>query len=314
MRNARVTVVGSLNMDLVVRVDRLPGPGETVAGSSVEYRHGGKGANQAVAAAALGARVRLIGAVGQDTYGRELTDGLRRHGVPTEELRLADGEPSGVALIVVDAAGQNTITIAPGANATLAPQEVTAALGELADTEIVMLQMEIPNSVNLAVARLARERGVRTVLNAAPLAEHPSVEFDELLTLCDVLVVNEAEAIQLLGHTPQDWIQAAGKLLALGPAAAVITLGANGAVVTDGQQQIFHPGFRVDVVDGTGAGDDFCGALAVALATGVDWRRALAEGCAAGAIACTRLGAQSGAATSAEISALLDHQGYRDAP
>jgi ribokinase len=307
-----VTVVGSLNMDLVVRVARLPEPGETVAGSAVEYRNGGKGANQAVAAAAAGAQVRLVGAVGQDPYGRQLIDGLERRGVRADGVHTIDTS-SGIALIVVDAVGQNTITFAPGANAGLAPDVAIAALGTLGESDVVMMQLEVPTPVNVAVARLARERQVRTVLNAAPLAQWPDLDLEKLLGLCDVLVVNESEAAQLLGHTPDDWDQAAGELLRLGPASAVVTLGAHGAVAADGEHQITQPGFAVDAVDGTGAGDNFCGALAVALSTGSDWQRALAVACAAGALACTRVGGQAGAATQAEIADFLEQQGERHA-
>jgi ribokinase len=303
--SARVSVVGSLNMDLVVRVARLPQPGETVAGSEVEYRTGGKGANQAVAAAAAGARVRMVGAVGGDPYGQRLIDGLERRGVGTDDIRAIDAS-SGIALIVVDTAGQNTITIAPGANGSLSPDTALAALGDLDRIDIVMMQLEVPTAVNLAVARLARERGVRTMLNAAPLDHFPRPDLVELLELCDVLVVNESEARQLLGAALDDWAGAAADLLSLGPAAAVITLGADGAVaVTDDHQLIKQPGFKVDAVDGTGAGDSFCGVLAVSLATDNDWQQALRTACAAGALACTRVGGQSRAATQAEIADFL---------
>jgi ribokinase len=305
--SARVAVVGSLNMDLVVHVERLPAPGETVAGSAVEVRDGGKGANQAVAAAALGAQVRLVGAVGTDTYGAALVDGTRDRGVDVDHVESVDG-PSGMAFIAVDPVGQNTITMSPGANARLEAHAAVAALGELAGYRIAMMQLEIPTAVNLAVARRAREIGVRTMLNAAPLGDPEDPELKELLGLCDTLVVNETEAAQLLGYTPRNWGDAAGELISLGPAAAVITCGADGALAYDGQQLVTQPGFEVDAVDGTGAGDTFCGALAVALTAGQDWGQSLAYACAAGAIACTRLGGQAGP-TPADIAHLLDQQG-----
>jgi ribokinase len=311
--SARVSVIGSLNMDLVVRVARLPQPGETVAGSEVEYRTGGKGANQAVAAAAAGAQVRMVGAVGGDPYGQRLIEGLARRGVDTAGVGAIDTS-SGIALIVVDTAGQNTITIAPGANGLLTPDAALAAVGNLDQTDVVLMQLEVPIAVNLAVARLARARGVRTMLNAAPLAHFPEPDVSELLGLCDVLVVNESEAVQLLGVGPDDWTTAAGDILPLGPRSAVITLGADGAVAaTEDHQRIIQPGFKVDAVDGTGAGDNFCGVLAVSLAADDDWQRALTTACAAGALACTRVGGQSRAATQVEIAEFLCQQGDSDA-
>jgi ribokinase len=227
--------------------------------------------------------------------------------VDVDHVESVDG-PSGMAFIAVDPVGQNTITMSPGANTRLEAHAAVAALGELAGYRIAMMQLEIPTAVNLAVARRAREIGVRTMLNAAPLGDPEDPELKELLGLCDTLVVNETEAAQLLGYTPRNWGDAAGELISLGPAAAVITCGADGALAYDGQQLVTQPGFEVDAVDGTGAGDTFCGALAVALTAGQDWGQSLAYACAAGAIACTRLGGQAGP-TPADIAHLLDQQG-----
>ncbi len=310
---AQVTVVGSINMDLVVRVDRLAEPGETVSGSGLELRPGGKGANQAVAAAAMAASVRFVGAVGSDVYGPELAVELERRGVGMQGLRTVEG-PSGVALVVVDARGQNTITVAPGANAALSSAVVAEAAAEtLAGTDAALLQLEIPAEAVRAACRLAGDAGARTILNAAPLPERVSDEILALVAACDVLVVNQSEAAQLLaqvrGHRPDDWGAAADALRGLGPGAVVITLGADGAVAATDTGCFRQRGFTVDTVDGTGAGDNFCGALAVGLAELVPWPDALAAACAAGAIATTRLGAQAAVASRSEIAELLESQG-----
>ncbi|WP_019634183.1 ribokinase [Actinomadura atramentaria] len=259
-----VVVVGSANADLVVRVARRPGPGETVLGSELAAHPGGKGANQAVAAARLGGRVALLGRVGDDGHAALLRDALAAAGVDAAALRTT-AAPTGVALITVAPDGENSIVVAPGANALLTPADVDPAL--LAAARVVSLQMEIPVDVVLAAARTADEGGARTVLNLSPAAEPPA----PLLGLCDVLVVNEHEAAFLLPGRSAEAARDPAALLALGPRAAVVTLGADGALVADaatGGATAHVPAPHVPAVDTTGAGDAFTGALCLRLARG----------------------------------------------
>ncbi|POM23442.1 Ribokinase [Actinomadura rubteroloni] len=252
-----VVVVGSANADLVVRVERRPGPGETVLGSDFDTHPGGKGANQAVAAALLGGRVALLGRVGDDGYGELLRDALALVGVDTRAL-LTTPAPTGVAFIAVGPDGENSIIVAPGANARLTPADVDPAF--LAGARVVSLQTEIPVETVLAAARAATDAGVRTVLNLSPVPAASTA----LLGLCDVLVVNEHEAGLLLpgaARTP-------AALLALGPRAVVVTLGADGACVADETGETFVPAPPVEAVDTTGAGDAFTAALCLRLARG----------------------------------------------
>ncbi|WP_018657813.1 ribokinase [Actinomadura flavalba] len=249
-----VVVVGSVNADLVVRVERWPGPGETVLGSDYTLHPGGKGANQAVAAARLGGRVALVGRVGDDAHGRFLRDALDAEGVRFAAPPGVSGA-SGVAFITVGPGGENGIVVAPGANARLTPDDVVAARDVVAGAAVVALQLEVPVATVLAAARLAR----RAVLNLAPAAGVP----DELLALADPLVVNEHEARHLLGGPAE-----AGGLLARGARSVVLTLGGDGAVVADASGEVRVPAPRVDVRDTTGAGDAFTGALCLRLARG----------------------------------------------
>ncbi|WP_441249389.1 ribokinase [Kitasatospora sp. McL0602] len=295
-------VVGSLNMDLSVAVPRLAAPGETVAGADVVRGAGGKGANQAVAAARLGGRVRMVGLVGDDAFGIELRAGLAAEGVDDRAVGQLDGVPSGLALIVVQDDGENTITLSPGANARLdVPTLERLTGGRLAGPgDTVLLQLEVPLPTVLAAAHAARAAGALAVLNAAPLpAPGPQTDrlLGQLLSCVDVLVVNESEAAGL-GADP-------AALRARGPATVVVTLGAAGALAVDAQRSYREPGFAVAAVDTVGAGDAFCGALALALGAGLPLPQALRQGCAAGALAATRPGAQASLPTGAEVSALL---------
>ncbi|MFC1406962.1 MULTISPECIES: ribokinase [Streptacidiphilus] len=310
----RLVVVGSLNMDLSVTVPRLPAPGETVSGADVIRGAGGKGANQAVAAARLGARVRMVGLLGDDAFGSELRSCLATEGVDDRAVAELPGAASGLALIVVQHDGENTITLSPGANHHLD----TATLATLTDgllaapTDTVLLQLEVPLPTVLAAARTARAAGALTVLNAAPRPE-PGPLLAELLREVDVLVVNETEATGLLGiqHRPgadtglETWAERAEQLRALGPATVVITLGALGALAAGPLHRHHQPGFPVHAVDTVGAGDAFCAQLSIALGAGVALPQALRRACAAGARAATRVGAQSSLPTRAEVDALL---------
>ncbi|MFJ4971276.1 ribokinase [Streptomyces sp. NPDC088755] len=298
-------VVGSGNADLVIGVERRPAPGETVLGSDLAVHPGGKGANQAVAAARLGARTALLARVGDDDHGRLLLETQRTAGIDTASV-LVGGAPTGVALITVDPSGDNSIVVSPGANGRLTPEDVRAAAPLLAAARVVSVQLEIPlDTVAETVRHLGA--GTRLVLNPSPPAPLP----DEVLAACDPLVVNEHEARYILGkavgeaagEAPHDWAPA---LLALGPRSVVITLGGAGALVadsrTDSLDHLVSP--KVEAVDTTGAGDAFTAALAWRLGRGDDLREAAAFAVRVGAAAVTSRGAQASFPTLEEVDAL----------
>uniref|UniRef100_UPI0013C4D2AD ribokinase n=1 Tax=Streptomyces europaeiscabiei TaxID=146819 RepID=UPI0013C4D2AD len=256
-------VVGSANADLVIGVERRPGAGETVLGSDLAVHPGGKGANQAVAAARLGARTALLARVGDDGNGRLLLDSQRAAGVDTAGV-LVGGAPTGVALITVDPSGDNSIVVSPGANGKLTPEDVRAADALLRASRVVSAQLEIPLETVVEVVRRLPE-GARFVLNPSPPRELPA----EVLAVCDPLIVNEHEAQVIvrgeLAGSPEDWARA---LLALGPRSVVVTLGAEGALVADAEGSARVPAVQVEAVDTTGAGDAFTAALAWRLGAG----------------------------------------------
>jgi len=292
----RVVVVGSLNADLFVEVDRLPRPGETVRGSDLAVRPGGKGANQAAAAARLGADVTLVGAVGDDAHGQLLVRAARRAGVRTELIGHVD-TATGTAMITVDDAGENTIVISPGANAHLAPAD--AAAGITAGTTVVGLCLEIPPATVAAAVVRAQQVGATVVLNLSPFR---TVE-PEVLAGVDVLLVNEIELAQLVG--PYDeLVDASGRLSGLGPDRTVVTLGAAGAAVVDVEsqtvQRVASP--RVDVVDTTGCGDAFTGGLMSRLAAGAELVDAVQTAVRVGAYAATGRGAQPSYPTAEQLA------------
>ena len=272
-----VAVLGSINMDLVVRVPGLPRPGDTVLGDRLLTIHGGKGANQAVAAARLGAQVRIIGRVGADAFGPQLVAGLREDGVDTSGVAIDASEPSGVALIVVDGSGQNTVTVAPGANSTVGEDEVARLVAGLARDDVVVLQLEIPLPAVLAAIQSAREVGARVVLNAAPTAALTGRAVPEV----DVLIVNEGEAGEL-------GLAALRKSVG----ALAVTLGAAGSMVYEGERVTRIAPRPVDAIDATAAGDALVGAVAFALARGSTVLDAARLGGAAGAAAVTKMGAR----------------------
>ncbi|GHF24785.1 ribokinase [Streptomyces griseoluteus] len=291
-------VVGSANADLVVGVERRPGAGETVLGGDLAVHPGGKGANQAVAAARLGARTALLARVGDDGHGRLLRDSLRSAGVDTAAV-LTGGAPTGVALITVDPSGDNSIVVSPGANARLTAGDVRAEV--LGAARVVSAQLEIPLETVAAVVRALPE-GTRFVLNPSPPRPLP----DDVLAACDPLVVNEHEARVLLGdeETGDDPAGRARRLLALGPRSVVVTLGAKGALVCDASGVRAVPSVAVAAVDTTGAGDAFTAALAWRLGAGEELPVAAAYAARVGAAAVTRRGAQESYPTAAEVAAL----------
>lgn len=304
-----VRVVGSLNLDLVVQVPRHPGPGETVLGSDYATYPGGKGANQAVAAARAGAQVEMWGAVGSDGFGRFLKENLDQNGVDTHHLRELEG-PSGIALITVDRAGQNRIVVSPGANGRYTP----AHLPPWTAAALVLLQLEIPLATVQAVAEQAFAQGIPVLLNPAPVAPLPG----SLLRQVRYLVLNESEAAALAQspvETPAQAEKVAQALQQQGIPTVIITLGGAGLVWADGEERGHLPAHPVLVVDTTAAGDSFCGALAACLAAGKSLREALRFANAAAALCVTRPGAQPSLPHRAEIEAFLAASGsHRQSP
>ncbi|NDU77064.1 ribokinase [Actinomadura sp. DSM 109109] len=294
-----VAVVGSLNADLVVGVERRPAPGETVLGSDLATHPGGKGANQAVAAARLGGRAAIVGRVGDDGHGALLRDALAADGVGLARLATTPGVPTGVALIAVGPDGDNSIIVSPGANARLGPGDVEAARTLIESAAVTSLQMEVPLPAVEAAAGAAARAGRRVVLNLSPAAPAP----DGLLALCDPLVVNEHEAAYLLGGDG-DPARMAAVLAGAGPRSVAVTVGAAGVVVADAQGTAALPSPRSEAVDTTGAGDAFTAALCLRLARGDSLRDAARYATRAGAAAVRRPGAQSSFPTPGELPPL----------
>jgi ribokinase len=300
---AEVFVLGSINQDFVLKVDRRPQPGETVTNAELSTHNGGKGANQAAAAALLGASVTFLGRVGDDEFGEPLVQALGEKGIDTSLVERASDASTGAAFITVTPDGENAITVAPGANRSLTPQEVDAASGAIGNARVLVAQMEIPVETVLRAVGVASERGTRALVNLAPTFEVPR----ELLERLDPLVVNEHEATFLLGNEVEGVdgaLSAAPELLSIGPRSAVITIGEAGAVFADGEsvEHILAP--KVEVVDTTGAGDAFVGALATCLAGGASLEEAVAYAVRAGAAAVTREGAQGALPTPEVVEAL----------
>lgn len=289
-----VVVVGSVNVDLVVRVPRLPGPGETVIGGRFHRAAGGKGANQAAAAARLGAPTWFVGLVGQDDLGREARADLEAAGVDVGLLGPGE-EPTGVAAILVDASGENLIAVASGANAELGAEHVEAAMRRIdVGNAVVLSNLEVPDEAVAAAASAAGERGWPFVLNPAPARALP----EEVVALATVLVPNETEVAQLGGPDA---------LLDGGATAVLVTLGSRGAALhRPGASPRHVPAFPVDAVDTTGAGDAFCGALAWALAAGWDLEEAARLAAGAGALACRAVGARASLPAAEELEGFIE--------
>ena len=290
--HAKVVVVGSLNMDLVARAQRLPRAGETLPGEAFFTAPGGKGANQAVAVARLGGSVAMVGNVGDDAYGQQLRKALEREGVDCQAVSVCQGVSSGVALITVDAASQNCIVIIPGGNGLLTPQSVQRFDTLLQAADVIICQLEVPaETVAWALAR-GHELGKRVILNPAPATGPlPSTWFGHI----DYLTPNESEAEALTGITVTDQgsaLRAGERLLQLGAGKVIITLGAQGALLVTAQGHQHFPAPVVQPVDTTAAGDTFVGSFAAALVRGLEEGEAIAFGQRAAALSVTRVGAQ----------------------
>lgn len=293
-----IAVIGSLNMDIVVEADRPPLLGETVMGKQVHFIPGGKGANQAVASARLGAKTTMIGAVGNDAFGQELLDAMRHEGIDTEAVKVVSDSHTGVASIVL-AQGDNQIIVVAGANNACLPQDLAAHEARIADADLVLLQLEIPLETVICAAKTAKRFGKTVVLNPAPARSLP----DELLQNVDVLIPNESE-LYLLAEVDagEDLESAMRSLLNKGVKTVVTTLGAKGAAyLTAGEGAGFVPSHSVQVVDTTGAGDSFNAGFSYAFATGHSVADAVRFATKVAALAVTKLGAQAGMPTLTQV-------------
>ena len=300
---ADVFVVGSINQDFVLQVERRPEPGETVTNAQLSKGNGGKGANQAAAAALLGADVTILGRVGDDGFGEPLVEALADKGVDTSLIEAATDSSTGTAFITITPDGENAITVAPGANRSLTVEDVDDASDSIGDARVLVVQMEVPPEVVLRAVEVASQQGTRALVNLAPPTEVPR----ELLKKLDPLVVNEHEAAFLLGEKVEGLegaLSAAQELLALGPGSAVVTLGEDGAVFSDGESKEHLTSPEVEVVDTTGAGDAFVGALAAKLAQKASLEDAVTYAVRAGAAAVTKEGAQGALPTPETVEAL----------
>jgi ribokinase len=310
-----IVVLGSISMDLVCRCTRRPEPGETLPGQDLRTLPGGKGANQAVAAAKVAAptdTVHLIGRVGNDDFGQRLLVGLREHGVKTDHVTVTEGAATGCAIILVDKAGENSIVFSPGANARVTPEDVDAATDLIASASILIMQLEIPTRTVAHALALARRHGVKVILDPAPV---PEKGLPKSLYSVVILTPNQTEAQALLakrhpmGRSKRtrhvDAKQLGEELLERGPGIVLLKLGAKGAMIVDNEIQHVK-GFKVSVTDTTAAGDAFNGALAVALSEGMALPRAVRFANAAGAKTCESFGAQPALPTRMEVESIME--------
>ncbi|HUT19851.1 MAG TPA: ribokinase [Anaerolineae bacterium] len=303
MPHPRIAVVGSANTDMVIKADRIPAPGETVIGREFVMAPGGKGANQAVAAARLGAEVTFVARLGSDVFGDRAIAGYEQEGIDTTWIVRDSETASGVALIFVDEAGENSIAVASGANARLTPEDVERAREVIASAHVLLVQLEVPLAALSRAIELAHSAGVRVILNPAPAREVPA----SLLSRVSIATPNEHEIKVVVGES--DRARSVAKMLDAGTQTVLVTLGAQGVLWAEKGQQVRVPAFRVQAVDTTAAGDAFNGALAYALASELAMQEAIRYASAAAAIAVTRMGAQPSLATRTEVEAFLRQAG-----
>ena len=299
-----IAVLGGVNMDLVTYSSRFPGPGETIAGRRFLTYPGGKGANQAVAVARLGARAAMIGRVGDDIFGPQLIDALQTAGVDTSRIAIAPNQTSGIAVINIDSAAQNRIIQILGANETCGQPEAAAVADAMQQASVLLLQLEVTPELSARVARAASDIGKTVILDPGPVRPFPP----EMYRACSIITPNETEAEALVGFpvtTPTDAIRAARILLGRGVPTAIVKLGSQGAVYVDGAGAGHQPPFPVTAIDTVAAGDAFNAALAVSLAEGDSLPAAVRFACAAGALAVTAAGAMDSMPTRAAVDGLL---------
>jgi ribokinase len=295
----RIVVVGSANTDMVVKTERIPGPGETVIGGEFVMAAGGKGANQAVAAARLGARVTFVACLGQDVFGDQALAGYRKEGIDTSWIVRDPEAASGVALIFVDARGENSIAVASGANARLAVADVERAEQAIQNAAVLLVQLEVPLDVVRRAIEIAHQAGVQVILNPAPACEiDPS-----LLALVSIATPNEHEIRVVVGQPDRE--KAIQQLLVAGTETVLVTLGARGVLWVDREGTRMVSAFPVEAVDTTAAGDAFNGGLAYALGRGMDMAQAVRYANAVAALSVTRIGAQPSLPTQQEVDEFL---------
>ena len=303
MPHPKIAVVGSANTDMVIKADRIPAPGETVIGREFVMAPGGKGANQAVAAARLGAEVTFVARLGSDVFGDRAIAGYEQEGIDTTWIVRDPETASGVALIFVDEAGENSIAVASGANARLAAEDVERAQDAIASADVLLVQLEVPLAALSRAIEIAHSAGVRVILNPAPAREVPA----SLLSRVSIATPNEHEIKVVVGEG--DRVRSVAKMLDAGTQTVLVTLGAQGALWAEKGQQVRIPAFRVQAVDTTAAGDAFNGALAYALASELAMQEAIRYASAAAAIAVTRMGAQPSLPTRTEVKVFLRQAG-----
>ena len=305
MSNPKITVIGSSNTDLVAKVPRMPALGETILGAEFIVAAGGKGANQAVAAARLGGEVTFISKVGNDDFGDRALESFKRDGIITDFVFRTEDAPTGVALIFVDEKGENTIAVAEGANSRLSPEEVTQAKASIISSDIVLLQLEIPMRTVEQAVFIASKANVPIILNPAPAQP---ITNPSLLEKIIFLTPNESEAALLTEMRIEDEasvLEAGKELLESGASNVILTLGSLGAMLVNSKKSIRIPARRVEAVDTTAAGDVFNGALAFVIAGGKDIESAIVFANAAAALACTRMGAQPSIPTIDEVAEFI---------
>lgn len=286
MGNTKVVVIGSSNTDMTIKAERLPKPGETILGGIFVMGPGGKGANQAVAARRLGADVSFICKVGKDIFGDNAIEGYRKEGIDTSRILRSD-KASGTALILVDAKAENCISVAPGANGDLSPEDIDSVADVIRSAGYLILQLEIPVESVLRAARIAHEAGVYVILNPAPACPLPK----ELFSYVSLITPNQTESALLTG-VEDDLDAAVDRLMEMGVKDVVVTLGSKGSMVVSGGERTFVPSQKVNAVDTTAAGDTFCGALCVALSEGCSLVQAAQFATKASALTVQKMGAQ----------------------
>ncbi len=304
----KIAVVGSLNMDLVVKMPRIPSPGETLLGGEFKTHPGGKGANQAVAAARMGGDVYMVGCTGDDAFGRELRSTLEKDGINTTCVFLHPEAATGVALIQVDDQGRNSIAVAPGANYRLTEANVEKALAEIGQFDILVVQFEIPMETVYSAIKVGSRMGAKVIVNPAPAQVLPS----DILALVDYLIPNEFELAILLdrsGMTEKEIHDNIGQIRAFGCKNCIVTLGKNGSMVIDHDGNELHiPAYSVKAVDSTAAGDCFVGALAVRLSEGKPLAESIQFASAAASISVTREGAQPSIPKRDEVQSFISER------
>lgn len=304
-----IVVIGSSNTDMVVKTSHLPAAGETVLGGEFMMNAGGKGANQAVAAARYGEHVVFVARVGDDMFGRQTLESLRRDGIDTSCVSVDSDRMSGVALISVNAEGENSIVVASGANMALGREDIDRAADEIRRADVVLMQLEVPKATVEYAAEVAAAAGVPVILNPAPAPAGPLGA--GLLSRIDVITPNRSEATRISGIEVTDMAsarRAAEAIHAMGTRRVIITLGGEGSLIYDGGEFEHIGATRVEAVDTTAAGDTFNGVLAVGVAEGLSLARAAREASVAAAISVTRMGAQTAAPTRAEVEAFISER------